>query len=96
MFWQDDDKKDVVPTSEKVVDLSYKIDCKQIPTCHAWELSQAIYEALPWVKEEPEVGIHQIQSQTQVCYIYSFDDGLCHGAYTMTFCHLWESPSLQN
>ena len=64
MFWQDDDKKDVVPTSEKVVDLSYKIDCKQIPTCHAWELSQAIYEALPWVKEEPEVGIHQIHGAT--------------------------------
>jgi CRISPR-associated protein Cas6 len=64
MFWQDDDKKDVVSTSEKVVDLSYKIDCKQIPTCHAWELSQALYEALPWVKEEPEVGIHQIHGAT--------------------------------
>ncbi len=60
MYWQDEDKKDVASTSEKVVDLSYKIDCKQIPTCHAWELSQALYEALPWVKDEPELGIHQI------------------------------------
>lgn len=60
MFWQEDDKKDVASTSEKVVDLSYKIDCKQIPTCHAWELSQALYEVLPWVKDEPELGIHQI------------------------------------
>jgi CRISPR-associated protein Cas6 len=64
MFWQDDDKKDVASTSGKVIDLSYKIDCKQIPTCHAWELSQALYEALPWVKEEPEVGIHQIHGAT--------------------------------
>ncbi len=60
MFWQEDDKKDVVTTSDKVVDLQYKIDCKQIPTCHAWELSQALYQALPWIKDESEVGIHQI------------------------------------
>ena len=64
MYWQDEDKKDVVSTSEKVVDLSFKIDCKQIPTCHAWELSQALYDALPWVKEEPELGIHQIHGAT--------------------------------
>ena len=64
MFWQDDDKKSDVTTSDKVVDLSYKIDCKQIPTCHAWELSQALYEILPWVKGEPEVGIHQIHGAT--------------------------------
>ncbi|MFV9616058.1 MAG: type I-MYXAN CRISPR-associated protein Cas6/Cmx6 [Gammaproteobacteria bacterium] len=60
MYWQDDDKKDAVSTSGKAVDLSFKIDCKQIPTCHAWELSQALYRALPWVKDEPEFGIHQI------------------------------------
>lgn len=60
MFWQEDDKKDDVTTSEKVVDLSYRIDCKQIPTRHAWELSQALYEVLPWIVDEPEAGIHQI------------------------------------
>ena len=60
MFWQEDDKKDQVTTSDKVVDLQYRIDCKQIPTCHAWELSQALYQVMPWVKDEPEVGIHQI------------------------------------
>ncbi len=60
MYWQEDDKKDVVTTSDKAVDVSYRIDCKQIPTCHAWELSQALYEVLPWIKDEPEVGVHQI------------------------------------
>lgn len=64
MFWQEDDKKDVISTSDLVVDLSYKIDCKQIPTCHAWDLSQALYEVLPWLKEEPEAGIHQIHGAT--------------------------------
>jgi len=60
MYWQEDDKKDAVSMPGKVVDLSFKIDCKQIPTCHAWELSQALYQALPWIKDEPEFGIHQI------------------------------------
>lgn len=60
MYWQENDRKDAITTSEKVVDLHYKIDCKQIPTCHAWELSQALIDALPWIKDEPEVGIHQI------------------------------------
>jgi CRISPR-associated protein Cas6 len=64
MFWQEDDKQDVVTTSNAVVDLNFKIECRQIPTCHAWELSQALYEALPWIKDEPEVGIHQIHGAT--------------------------------
>ena len=64
MFWQEDDKKNDISTSDKVVDLHYKIDCKQIPTCHAWELSQALYQALPWIKDEAEVGVHQIHGAT--------------------------------
>jgi len=64
MYWQEDDKKNDVSTSDRVVDLHYKIDCKQIPTRHAWELSQALYEALPWIKEESELGIHQIHGAT--------------------------------
>lgn len=64
MFWQEDDKKDDVSTSEKVVDLHFKIDCNLIPTCHAWELAQALCQVLPWIKHEPEVGIHQIHGAT--------------------------------
>ena len=64
MYWQEDDKKNDISTSDKVVDLSYKIDCKQIPTCHAWELSQALYQALPWIKGESEVAVHQIHGAT--------------------------------
>lgn len=60
MYWQEDDKKNDISTSGKVVDVSYKIECKQIPTCHAWELSQALYQAMPWIKDELELGVHQI------------------------------------
>ncbi|VAW51668.1 hypothetical protein MNBD_GAMMA05-1508 [hydrothermal vent metagenome] len=64
MYWQEDNKKNDIDTSDKVVDLHFKIDCKQIPTSHAWELKQALYQALPWIKDEPEVGIHQIHGAT--------------------------------
>lgn len=60
MYWQEDDKKNDISTSDKVVDVSYRVECKQIPTCHAWELSQALYGSLPWIKDEPEAGVHQI------------------------------------
>ena len=64
MFWQEDEKKPEITTSDKVVDLSYKIECKQIPGCHAWALSQAMYEALPWIREDESIGIHQIHGAT--------------------------------
>lgn len=64
MFWQEDDKKDVVTTSDRVVDLSFRIECREIPASHAWELAQALYRALPWIEDEPEVGVHQIHGAT--------------------------------
>ncbi len=64
MYWQEDDKKNDLSTSDKVVDVHYRIDCKQIPTRHAWELSQALYQALPWLKDEAEAGINPIHGAT--------------------------------
>lgn len=64
MLWEDDEKKPDFVMPDNVVDLSFKISCKQLPTMHAWELSQAMYEILPWLVDEPEVGIHQIHGAT--------------------------------
>ena len=61
MLWEEDDKQkqeDIVP--DDVVDLCFRINCRQIPTMHAYELSQALYRLLPWLEDEPETGIHQI------------------------------------
>ncbi len=65
MLWEDEDKQnkeDVVP--DDVVDLSFRIRCKQIPTMHAYELAQAMYKVLPWIEAAPEIGIHQIHGAT--------------------------------
>ena len=64
MFWDDDQKKTEFVLPDNVVELSFKISCRQLPTTHTWELSQALYELLPWLPEEPEVGIQQIHGAT--------------------------------
>lgn len=64
MLWEDNDKKPDYVVPDNVVDLAFKISCKQLPTMHAWELSQAMYEILPWLVDEPEVGIQQIHGAT--------------------------------
>ena len=61
MLWEDEDKqKKVDIVADDVVDLCFKISCRQIPTMHAYELAQALYQVLPWLESEPEIGIHQI------------------------------------
>jgi len=64
MLWDDNEKKTEYVVPDNVVDLTYKIDCKQIPTMHAWELSQALSGILPWLADEPEVAIQQIHGAT--------------------------------
>ena len=64
MLWDEEEKKVDFVLPDNVVDLSFKISCKQLPTTHAWELSQALYQLMPWLSDEPEVGIHQIHGAT--------------------------------
>lgn len=64
MLWEDEPKKEEYVVPENVVDLSFKIECKQLPVSHASELYQALHDLLPWLGEEPAVGIHQIHGAT--------------------------------
>lgn len=61
MYWQDtgnSQNKFVVP--DDIVDLSFKVQCKQLPLDHAYALSTAIQQKLPWFKDEPQAGMHLI------------------------------------
>lgn len=61
MFWQDqEDEKQQSVIPDNVVDLSFKVQCKQLPLDHAYSLSQTIQQALPWFADEPLTGIHLI------------------------------------
>ena len=61
MFWEenkDENTPYVVP--DDVVDLVYKISCKCLPLDHAYAFSAVIREALPWMDDEPQAGIHLV------------------------------------
>lgn len=64
MLWDEEKKVAEYQVPDDIVDLVYKISCKQIPTTHAFELAEALYQVLPWLKDEPGVGIHQIHGAT--------------------------------
>ena len=61
MYWQDQEEKKrqyVVP--DDIVDLSFKVQCKQLPLDHAYALSQTIQKELSWIADELQAGIHLI------------------------------------
>ena len=43
-----------------IVDAVFAIACRSLPVDHAYALSQAIQEALPWFAEEPLAGLHTV------------------------------------
>lgn len=58
-MWQDEEEVQYqIP--DDVVDLLFSIDCTSIPMDHAYALSTAIIEILPWFADEPEAGLHII------------------------------------
>ncbi len=60
MYWKEeiDEERFVVP--QEVLDVIFKIRCSSLPIDHAWSLSEAIHQALPWFTEEPRAGLHLI------------------------------------
>ena len=60
MFWQEDDNKADFQVPEDIQDLHFNIECRELPVDHIHALSQALSGALPWLKETPLLGIHEI------------------------------------
>jgi CRISPR-associated protein Cas6 len=61
MYWQEDNKRDSHPTvSDDVLDVAYLIRCQTLPVDHAWALSKAVQQVLPWIKSEAGAGVHTI------------------------------------
>jgi CRISPR-associated protein Cas6 len=60
MYWQEDDQPRPRSVADDILDVSFGIDCRMLPVDHAWPLSQALQQALPWLAEEPDAGVHLI------------------------------------
>ncbi len=60
MFWNEEVRPDEARVPDDIVDVRFSIDCKRIPVDHAYALSIALQEALPWLAEEPGIALHTI------------------------------------
>lgn len=61
MFWNEDREEDSsYKVPDDIVDLSFAINCKNLPMDHAYALSQALHGALPWLADEAHAGVHLI------------------------------------
>lgn len=60
MYWNEDKKTEKYEIPDDIVDLSYVIKCKCLPLEHMYSLSESLYTALPWLKDEKLAGIHPI------------------------------------
>jgi CRISPR-associated protein Cas6 len=58
--WQEDEDEDKAIRSERVVDLSFKLDCKCLHVDHTAALHDAIHQVLPWFRDEPLSGLHLV------------------------------------
>ena len=61
MFWSDEKQQKpefVVP--DDVIDVAFRVSCPTLPLDHAYALSSAILEQLPWLGDEPQAGLHLI------------------------------------
>ena len=60
MLWQEEDNREEFQVPEDVVDLHFDIACRELPVDHIHDLASALEEALPWLADEAELGIHEI------------------------------------
>lgn len=60
MYWTEDSDDTTYAVPDAVVDLAFNIACRCLPVDHAYALSQALLQALPWLDEEERAGIHLI------------------------------------
>jgi CRISPR-associated protein Cas6 len=60
VYWQEEQEENQFIVPDDVVDLVFKIECMTLRNDHAWHLSQAIRELLPWFGNQPEHGLHPI------------------------------------
>ncbi len=61
MYWTDEEERARgVQIPKDIVDLSFKLNCRELPIDHAQSLSSAIIAELPWLLDEEEAAIHQI------------------------------------
>ena len=75
-YWREAPPQVTAPDIDPVVDLVFDIRGRQIPADHAWPLSEAITQILPWLAQQKQAGIHLIHgAQSSNGWQQPADDG---------------------
>jgi CRISPR-associated protein Cas6 len=59
-MWQEDTKKRSVVDHSEMVDLSFSVDCKELPYDHAYELSSELIKLIPEIKNDNRNAIQTL------------------------------------
>lgn len=60
MLWQKSETDTQPQVTDDVVDLLFSLRCKSLPVDHAYALSCALLDAVPWLADESQAAIHTI------------------------------------
>ena len=60
MYWEEDNQESNSNTENKIVDVSFKVNCKKIAADHAYDLFEAILEKIPSIRDIDNLAIHSI------------------------------------
>lgn len=60
MYWQETKRNERYIVPDDIVDVVFSIQCHSLPVDHAYALSQAVTQALPWFAAEESAGLHTI------------------------------------
>ena len=59
-MWQEDTKKKSAANFSEMVDLSFSVDCKELPYDHAYELSSELIKLIPEIKNDKRNAIQTL------------------------------------
>jgi CRISPR-associated protein Cas6 len=59
-MWQEDTKKRSAADHSEMVDLSFSVDCKELPYDHAYELSSELIKLIPEIKNDTRNAIQTL------------------------------------
>ena len=62
-MWQEDTKKKSAANFSEMVDLSFSVDCKELPYDHAYELSSELIKLIPEIKNDKRNAIQTLHGR---------------------------------
>ncbi|MBT7543516.1 MAG: type I-MYXAN CRISPR-associated protein Cas6/Cmx6 [Gammaproteobacteria bacterium] len=60
MYWEEDNTDEVKKIEDKIIDVSFRVDCNKISADHAYDLFEAVSSKLPIINDIDNLAIHSV------------------------------------